>query len=823
MKGVDEIVFALREGGRDGHWYANFSYYAAGVERKAYGRAGGGLYRLNVRTGKATPILEDAQGQVRDPQVHYDGRRIVFAYRKAGSEHYHLYEINADLPAGSAPAGQAGGTALRQLTNDDPYDDFEPTYLPDGGIMFVSSRCKRWVNCWLTQVAVLYRCDADGGNMRVLSANTEQDNTPWPLPDGRVLYTRWEYVDRSQVDYHHLWTANPDGSGQTVYYGNLRPGTVMIDAKPIPGTGKVAAIFSPGHGNREHAGPIYVVDPNAGPDEPKAARRAARGDNYRDVWAFSEHAFLAAESKRIVLLDDTGRVEALYTDARLEAHEPRPLIARPREPVIAPRGDLAQPVGRCVLSDAANGRNMTGVRPGQIRKLLVLESLPKPINYTGGMDPLTYGGTFTLERLMGTVPVEPDGSAYFELPALRGLFFVALDANDVSVKRMQSFMTVQPGETVGCVGCHEQRTQTALPAAGLLATRRPPSRIEPIAGVPDVLDFPRDIQPILDRHCVRCHDYRPHDGAAEGPRAGGVILTGDRGPMFSHSYITLTVRKQFVDGRNNPKSNLPPRAIGSSASPLMRKLGPEARVGGPDHHGVKVSRREADIVRCWIETGAAYPGTYASLGNGSIGGYYENAPVQTDFTWPETKAAAAALARRCDSCHAAARRLPHALADENDLSFWRPDWKNPRMPAIRHLVFNLTRPELSLMLLAPLGKPAGGLGMCRKVETPPPPAGKAPAATPKPVEPPEFVEVFHDAADADYQTILTFVRRGQAVLDEMKRFDMPGFRPPEPYVREMKRYGLLPPTFDRTRDPIDVYAADQAYWKSLWYRPPGGR
>jgi hypothetical protein len=172
------------------------------------------------------------------------------------------------------------------------------------------------------------------------------------------------------------------------------------------------------------------------------------------------------------------------------------------------------------------------------------------------------------------------------------------------------------------------------------------------------------------------------------------------------------------------------------------------------------------------------------------------------------------MGRRCDSCHQAARRLPHALADENDLSFWRPDWRDPRMPTIRHLVFNLSHPEMSLMLLAPLARPAGGLGMCRKVDMTAKP-------TPKSVEPAEFVEVFHDTADADYQTILTFVRRGQAVLDEMKRFDMPGFRPTEPYVREMKRYGLLPPTFDRTRDPLDVYATDQAYWKSLWYRPSG--
>ena len=213
---------------------------------------------------------------MRDPQVHYDGQKILFSYRKGGTEHYHLYEINAD------------GTGLRQLT-DGPYDDIEPTYLPDGDIVFVSTRCKRWVNCWLTQVAVLYRCDADGRNIRPISSNNEHDNTPWPLPDGRILYTRWEYVDRSQVHYHHLWAANPDGTGQMICYGNLHPGIVMIDAKPIPGTDKVVAIFSPGHGQREHAGEVTIVDPKRRPGraglrpagQPAATTSAIRGRSRR--------------------------------------------------------------------------------------------------------------------------------------------------------------------------------------------------------------------------------------------------------------------------------------------------------------------------------------------------------------------------------------------------------------------------------------------------------------------------------------------------------------------------------------------------------------
>ena len=220
MSDVEEIVFAVRQRGKDGHWYANFGYYAnsdvavnyfepheRNGKHVAYGE-GGKLCRLHLKTGALTTLLDDPRGGVRDPVVSYDAGKILFSYRPGDSEYYHLYEISRD------------GTGLHQLT-DGPYDDIEPCYLPDGGIVFVSSRCKRWVNCWLTQVAVLHRCDARriAHSIRI-SANIEHDNTPWVLPDGRMLYQRWEYVDRSQVDYHHLWTANPDGTGQMVYYGN---------------------------------------------------------------------------------------------------------------------------------------------------------------------------------------------------------------------------------------------------------------------------------------------------------------------------------------------------------------------------------------------------------------------------------------------------------------------------------------------------------------------------------------------------------------------------------------------------------------------------
>lgn len=794
MAGVEEIVFAVRKVGSDGHWYANIGYYSDceleqplyrpfmhNGKRVAY-RLGGKLGKLNVKTGRVTWLIDDPQGGVRDPVVHYDGKTILFSYRRGDGENYHLYTIQSD------------GTGLTQLTSGD-YDDFEPCWLPDGGIVFVSTRAKRWVNCWVTQVATLHRCDADGRGIRMISANNEHDNTPWVLPDGRILYQRWEYVDRSQVDYHHLWSANPDGTAQMIFFGNQRPGIVMIDAKPVPNSSKVAAIFSPGHGQAEHAGAVVLLETAGGPDHYGLVRNVSRRSNeFRDPWAFSEDALMVAAGPEIRLMNGKGATERFYRldEADVKAgfllHEPRPLLPHARERVIPPAVKLKEGTGRLILANVYEGRNMEGVKPGDIKQLLVLETLPKPVNFTGGMDPLTYGGSFTLERVVGTVPVEPDGSAYLELPALRGLFFVALDENDLAVKRMQSFLTVQPGEVTSCVGCHEQRTRSYIPTRSLQALRREPSRPQPIAGAPDVFDFPRDIQPILNRLCVDCHDYAPTPRG--GPYAGKVILTGDHGPMFSHAYFTLTVKKLFRDGRNLPQSNYRPREIGSSASRILTML-------DGTHYGVKASERDQQWLRLWIEVGAPYPGTYAALGAGSIGGYQENNQIHLDTAWATTKAGAEVMNRRCAECHQGNKRLPHSLSDELDMSFWRFDMNDPRLKYSRHIMFNLSRPEKSLLALAPLARAAGGLGICQDKSGQP---------------------IFGGTSDADYQKLVAMAQAGKDYLATIKRFDMPGYVPRYGWVREMKRYGVLPPDHD-PKAPLDFYAVEQKYWRSLWFNP----
>jgi len=651
LANVEGIVFSVRSVGNDGHWYANFGYWASDSNRMMYGKGGGGLFRLNIRSGEITSILDVGSGSARDPYVHYDGKKLLFSYRKADSIYYHLYEIDID------------GTDLRQITDGD-FDDIEGAYLPDGGIIFCSSRCNRWVNCWHTQVAVLYRCDADGSNIQALSSNVEQDNTPWPLADGRVIYTRWEYVDRSRVRYHHLWTANPDGTGQMVYYGNMHPRTVMIDAKPIPGTDKIVCGFSPGHGKKEHQGRVTVVSPKKGPDDKESAQSVTKLDNYRDPYPISDDCFLVAQDNRLFITNAKGEMALLHqldSDRKVTwIHEPRPIASQRREPVVPPRVAMGGSTGRLILADVNRGRNIAGVKRGEIKKLLVLETLPKPINHSGTMEPTSFGGTFTLPRILGTVPVEQDGSAYIELPALRSVFFVALDEHDMSVKRMQSFTMVMPGETTSCVGCHEQRLcPPANPGSGSVAAMsRGPSRIEAITDAPDVFDFPRDIQPILDRHCIKCHDY--------DKRRGGAILTGDYSGIYSHAYVTLMSRPGLVSHGKDADGNIAPRKIGSSASRLMKKI-------DGSHHDVRLSEIDRKFVRLWIESGAPYAGTYAALGTGMV------APPIENEVWK----------RRCVSCH----KKPNAVQAE--------------------LFYNLSRPAKSLVLLSPLAKEAGGYDQCR--------------------------------------------------------------------------------------------------------------
>ncbi|MHC4741047.1 MAG: HzsA-related protein, partial [Planctomycetota bacterium] len=696
--GVERVVFVTRLGYKDPHWYANIGYFCDNENEKAY--AGDGkpdnskLYVLNTRRNQTEVLFDAKGGGVRDAAVHYDGKTVLFSYRPAGRDNYSLYEIRSD------------GTRLRRVTHGD-YDDFEAAYLPTDDIVFVSTRSMRWVGCWKTQVGTLFRCDRQGGNLTPLSFNLEHDNTPAVLNDGRILYTRWEYVDRSQVGYHHLWAMNPDGTDVIAYYGNQRHYPLYIEGKAIPGSEDVLAIDSPGHGRNDHRGRVCIISAKYGPDDNRGLYHITPRHEYNDPWPIDGERFLVANRNKLLLGKLRGKpggelVEVLRYEGGANIHEPVALVPRPREKIMADRTDQQQASGKMVVADVYHGRNMEGVKRGDIKKLLVLEALPKPVNFSGGQDLTSWLGTFMLERVLGTVPVEEDGSAYFEVPAGRPVLFVALDEDEMSVKRMQSFTNVQPGEVLSCVGCHEDRAVTPKPikANNLMALRRPASKIESFKPLPDVIDFCKHVQSILTKNCVGCHNYRD--------RKGEVVLTKDLGIVWSLSYYTLIAKGQVADGRNG-HGNQKPRTIGSSASRLMNKI-------DGSHNDVKLRADEWRTIWMWLESGAPYAGSYGALR--SFAEQRRQGTAHAKFHSP-------VLNQTCRKCHGTGRAAPipyHISKKEKDLHE-RLKRERKMAPHERfvseddcrfsaHVVLNASRPEFSPMLLAPMPKSAGGWGPC---------------------------------------------------------------------------------------------------------------
>jgi hypothetical protein len=412
------------------------------------------------------------------------------------------------------------------------------------------------------------------------------------------------------------------------------------------------------------------------------------------------------------------------------------------------------------------------------------------------MDLTSWLGTFLLERVLGTVPVEEDGSAYFEVPAGRPVLFVALDANDMSVKRMQSFTNVQPGEVLSCVGCHEHRTSTPTLTQSntLAAVRRSPSKIKPFKRLPDVVDFRRHIQPILDEHCVRCHSYSE-------PK-GNVVLSDDLGVTWSISYYTLLATGQIADGRNG-YGNQKPRTIGSSASELMQKI-------DSSHYEVALTKNQWRTVWMWLESGAPYAGSYAALRN--LQDQIREGSVMSVFR-------SSVFNKHCRQCHGKdkeAAPLPLTISEQERREFRKKLNIAPHERVVRegdqrfspHILLNMSHPEKSPLLLGPLAKDYGGwespllLGPLAKDY------GGWGSCEYK----------FEGTNDQNYRILLEAIRRNKSRVDRKPRYGMTGFKPNRQYIREMKKFGVLSSEFDLNQDKIDVFEIDQKYWRLFWYQ-----
>ena len=601
--------------------------------------SGGGVYALQ-EPGRSLAIRDLIAGRLPKGNyttlaLSYDARTAYFGFAQRAETKpdfyspqrrcFHIYAVNVD------------GTNLRQLTFG-PDDDFDPCPLPDGGIAFLSTRrggFGRCHNLWEPlPVYTLHRMDASGQNVRTLSFHETNEWHPAVLNDGRIVYSRWDYVDRSAANYHGLWVSNPDGTNPAVLFGNY---TQRINAcfqpKAIPGSDKIAFIAGAHHA--DVGGALVLVDPDrhrldgvTGEDRfesietltPEVCFPEAAGwpDTYfHSPWPLSEDCFLVAFSPAalpgmgsnvkddnytgLYYFDRFGNLELLYQDPNFSCMYPILLTSRPVPPLVASAlntefGDE----GEFVVADVRRSLlPLPASRP--IRRLRIYQVLPKTTTHVANQPRLGYANAESARMMLGTVPVEADGSAYFRAPARKPLYFQAVDDEGRAVQSMRSVTYLQPGERRSCVGCHEPPGTVSPRDSDLKALRRRPSRIEPGPEGTRPLSFPLLVQPVLDRHCVECHD-----GSA-GERKSPLVLTSEPAGAFSRSYESLKpyVRWYEWGGASIHEIGTRPGQIGADESRLLRILDDE-------HHAEHVTLPPHDKLRLclWLDANAPFYGTY---------------------------------------------------------------------------------------------------------------------------------------------------------------------------------------------------------------------
>jgi len=603
-------------------------------------QGGGALKTIDLANGGAVKTLLDVPaGLARDPEVYFDGSKIVFAMRRNIQEDYHIYEIKID------------GTGLRQLTRAPGVSDFDPLYLPDDSIVFSSTREPKYNMCSQDIAANLHRMDSDGANIHQIDRNNLFNNQASLLPDGRILYARWEYVDRNFGDAHALWTCNPDGTNHAIYWGNNTtvPGAAYTP-RAIPGTSQVICVFGPHH---DHLwGALAIVDRRLGLNGrepvvrtwPAAAINLVRvgggfdcdafsrvNPKYADPYPLSAKYFLCSrltghgEQMGIYLLDLFGNEILVHCEGP-GCYDPMPLGPRIRPPVIPSRRDFESTEGYFLVADVYQGTHLKSVKRGTIKTLRVVES-PEKRAWSEGR---WFGQGYTApgmnwhslenKRILGVVPVEADGSAYFAVPAEKFVYFQLLDENDMMVQSMRSGAFVQPGEKQGCVGCHDERRaappaisgSAGVPPASVqasqagqpvphptpLAFQRHPSKLAPWYGEPRSFGYTAEVQPVFNRHCVSCHDYGKEDGKK-------LNLAADRDLTFNTSYVELW-RKGYTGAVGaGPAEVQPAYSWGSHASKLVQAV-------RKPHYDVKLSKEELDRIITWVDINAPYYATYTS-------------------------------------------------------------------------------------------------------------------------------------------------------------------------------------------------------------------
>ena len=596
----------------------------------------------------------DAQGGFLSPELSYDGKTILFAwteiadreedrgrYRSPWTEHntYKIFRVSVD------------GSGLAQLT-DGPWNDFDPCFLPSGRIMFISERRGGYGRCHGRPVPsfTLHSMNDDGSDIVMLSPHETNEWQPSVAADGMVVYTRWDYVDRGFNQAHHAWTTTPDGRDPRAVHGNFsasqkaRP-HFEIGLRAVPGSRKFMGTAACHHG--QAYGSIILIDQGVPDDNAMGPVKRLTPDqlfpeaeigvhgppaNYAAPYPLSEHFFLCVydpdsrsnagtnNNYGIYLVDAFGNKELLYRDPAISCLDPIPLRPRSVPPVIPHQTAVGKPLAsgerftppdpRTIPTHGTVGvinvyNSLYPMPPeSRITALRVIQLLPKTTPYSS-YPRIGFGEQKSARMVLGTVPVEADGSAYFTMPSDRPVYFQALDADGLAVQSMRSATYVHPGERLMCIGCHNVRYRSqATDKASPKAMRRPPSELTPGVAGSRPFSYPILVQPVLDRYCVACH---------AGNRAKGKTvpdLAKGEGLQPGQWYASYEALKPFAFFWTNPvfdaNPDSKPGLIGARASKLCKLL-------NEGHHDVRLPPEDFHRLTLWLDLNSDFYGSYENL------------------------------------------------------------------------------------------------------------------------------------------------------------------------------------------------------------------
>jgi len=599
------------------------------------------------------------------PDLSYDAREVLFAYTQGEPTRYkwsprstwHVFRVAID----PANVLDVGGSHLRQLT-DGVVNDFDPAWLPDGRVVFISERRGGFGRCHGRPVPsyTLHTMRADGKDIATISPHETNEWHPSVDHNGMIVYTRWDYVDRGFNQAHHPWVTTPDGRDARAVTGNFKPHQganplMEMDVRAIPQSSRYVATAAAHHG--QAYGSLVVLDLDVEDDDRMSQVRrltpevpfpeAERGGRqvYATAWPLSEEFYLCVYDAQgsagrgpknrygLYLLDAFGNRELIYRDPSISCLSPIPLRRRPKPPIIPasarplappawtspsavappagpPKPKPETPAGKAETVPVAVINVYDGLlawpKGTAIRALRIVQVLPKasPIH---NQPFIGFGREKGARAVLGTVPVEEDGSAHFALPAGKPVYFQALDARGLAVQSMRSATYVHPGQRLTCQGCHERRFRApATPRHVPSALRRGPSAIRPDVDGSNPFSFPRLVQPVLEKHCLPCH--------AKNPRKAPDLARGDWARQRTKHYTSYrNLRKHAFfygavgygyDGWTPPRTI--PGRFGATGSKLLAML-------DKGHHRLKLPAEDLHRITLWLDCNSDFFGSFENV------------------------------------------------------------------------------------------------------------------------------------------------------------------------------------------------------------------